>query len=334
LFLAANSGPLILDAQVSAVKEIVRDRLANNYNNAGAYQGDVYAPNQSGGCDGTVADATNPAIDPHCLSSRSPMPAGAAESHPEPVVKLKRLAQRLDDGFHRLLQFVRHQWYFEGCAAAHPAFRAGANGSNQQIAIIRKPPLGEAATSSTGASREYNKANIRVMLASNPNDLHPERPGFLPEDIDLTAGGCVIGPAIAVKGVGGAALGSTRIALAAAAQGDASWNATLAPTGSPCAAGNPWNLVDGWCGWNTRTPRRMDRNYYRVVAIGLRSRRQSSHYPGRGAGANPVHPNAILILQKRADRDANGVIDPAAGSLDNPKNIFEATGGPIQLVSD
>ena len=29
---------------------------------------------------------------------------------------------------------------------------------------------------------------------------------------------------------------------------------------------------------------------------------------GGGAGSNPVHPNAILIFQQQADRDANGTV--------------------------
>ena len=36
LFLAANAGPLVLDAKVTAVKEIIRDRLANNYSSGAA----------------------------------------------------------------------------------------------------------------------------------------------------------------------------------------------------------------------------------------------------------------------------------------------------------
>ena len=62
-----NGNALILDDKVTAVKEIIRDRLANNFPGGGNYTGDVYALNQMGGCDGTVAQATNPAIDPHCL---------------------------------------------------------------------------------------------------------------------------------------------------------------------------------------------------------------------------------------------------------------------------
>ena len=43
------------------------------------------------------------------------------------------------------------------------------------IAIMRKPQLGESATSALGSSRLYNKAQIRVLLADTVADLHPER---------------------------------------------------------------------------------------------------------------------------------------------------------------
>jgi hypothetical protein len=37
--------------------------------------------------------------------------------------------------------------------------------------IVRRPPAGEDSTSSLGASREYNMAQIRVLLSDDPNDL-------------------------------------------------------------------------------------------------------------------------------------------------------------------
>ena len=43
------------------MREILRDRLANNFLTNANYTGDVYVLNQSHGCDGTVATATNPA---------------------------------------------------------------------------------------------------------------------------------------------------------------------------------------------------------------------------------------------------------------------------------
>ena len=67
LFLAANSGPLILDAKTTAVGEIIRDRLANNYN-GGGYTGDVWAPNATGGC-----DPPNPTTSANCLKFTIPM---------------------------------------------------------------------------------------------------------------------------------------------------------------------------------------------------------------------------------------------------------------------
>src|SRR4029077_1794083 len=62
LFLAANSGPLVIDAKVTAVGEIIRDRLGDNYISAENYQGDVYVPNQNGAC-----DPPNATADPNCL---------------------------------------------------------------------------------------------------------------------------------------------------------------------------------------------------------------------------------------------------------------------------
>ena len=45
------------------------------------------------------------------------------------------------------------------------------NGTNFPYEIIRRPPVGESATSSLGQSREYNMAQIRVLLSDDPADL-------------------------------------------------------------------------------------------------------------------------------------------------------------------
>ena len=54
LYLAANSGPLYLDAKVTAVGQVIRDRLANNHTGNG-YTGSVYIPDKNGGCDNVIA---------------------------------------------------------------------------------------------------------------------------------------------------------------------------------------------------------------------------------------------------------------------------------------
>ena len=101
------------------------------------------------------------------------------------------------------------------------------------------------------------------------------------------------------------------------------------PTGSPCPAAGPWNLVDGWLrveylnaagAWVGVTTEWLQLGFAR----GLLSPTQPV---GGGAGSNPVHPNAILIFQQQADRDASGTLTAA----DNPNNIFEAR-APLNTV--
>jgi len=58
LYLAADSGPLQMDSNVTAVKEVIRDRLANGFSNGSNYQGNVLLPNATGGC-ASAAGAAN-----------------------------------------------------------------------------------------------------------------------------------------------------------------------------------------------------------------------------------------------------------------------------------
>ena len=58
LYLAADSGPLQMDSNVTAVKEVIRDRLANGFSNGCNYQGNVLLPNATGGC-ASAAGAAN-----------------------------------------------------------------------------------------------------------------------------------------------------------------------------------------------------------------------------------------------------------------------------------
>src|SRR5882672_3518609 len=58
LFLAEGNGnSLVLNDKVTAVGEIVRDRLANNFLTNANYTGNVYVLRQNQGCNGTVAQA-------------------------------------------------------------------------------------------------------------------------------------------------------------------------------------------------------------------------------------------------------------------------------------
>jgi hypothetical protein len=324
LFLAEGNGnALVLNDKVTAVNQIIRDRLANNFPGNVNYTGDVYVLKQSQGCNGTVAVAI---ASPNCIKFTVPL---ASWSGGIPATGAATATATWDN----TSQTTFGGWMGNGLSlSVQPLtlpFVQGAANSNGQIQIIRKAPLGELPSSATGSSREYNKADVRILLASNQADLHPERPGLLAEDIDLTAGGCLATPtgkAIAVTGVG-----TTRIAMAttAAAVGDGAWAG--APTGSPCGANPaPWNLVDGWLrveyqnaagAWVGVTTEWLQLGFARDV-------NPPTKPVGGGAGSNPVHPNAILLLQERADRNANG---NATDAVDAPNNVVD--GGSVSQYS-
>ncbi|MGH9503103.1 MAG: hypothetical protein ACRD20_09650 [Terriglobales bacterium] len=332
LFLAEGNGSsLVLDDKVTAVSEVIRDRLANNYLTNANYTGDVWVLNQKGGCDGTVVTATNPVLSPNCLKFTVPL---ASWSGGIPAAGTRTNVPTWTNTSTKVSATTFGGWIGNNTSMAvqplNLPFVQGANGAAQQIAIIRKAPLGELPSSSTGSSREYNKANIRILLASNQPDLHPERGGVLPGDVDLTAGGCLASPqgkAVPVTGTGG----TTRLAMAttAPATGDAAWMAVGSPTLSPCGAA-PWNLIDGWLRveyknaagtWVGITDEWLQLGFARDV-------NPPTKPVGGGVGSNPVHPNAILILQERADRDANG---NANGAADAPNNIVD--GGSLSQYS-
>ena len=90
----------------------------------------------------------------------------------------------------------------------------------------------------------------------------------------------------------------------------------------PPVARGTWLTVG--CVWSIKTPPASGvpiTNEW--LALGFARGLVSPTKPvGGGAGSNPVHPNAILIFQQQADRDANGTLN----NLDNPRNISEAAG--------
>ncbi len=320
LFLAANSGPLVLDAKVTAAREIIRDRLANNYSSGAAYQGDTYVPNQNGGC-----DPPNPTADPNCLKfaiayaswNGGIPPAGQANPNPSPNDWLSISTGKFNG-------FIGNGASL-GVQPLTLPFVQGANGSAQQIQIVRKPLLGEPVTSSTGSSREFNKANIRVLLASTQADLVPDRPALVgdPDNINLDAG-CAGGRIENVTGVG---LTAWAMAQLPANQGGTVYEPTwkgppvgpvLAGACVPAAGANQWALVDGWLRVEYKTPAG---NWVGVTRTWLQRGFARGTTIPTAPGANPVHPNAILVFQKLAgDRNLSG---GALTAADGPQNFIE-----------
>src|SRR5579863_2621599 len=139
LYLAANAGPLIADGKVTAVGQVLRDRLADNYSNAGAYQGNVYVPNVTGGCDTYNGTGAAPAtcgllsmVD-GSWSGGIPPAAGAA------VGTWNTTSQTTFNGF------IGNA----SSTGVQPLTLPFAQPGVSQVQVIRKPPVGELATSPT-----------------------------------------------------------------------------------------------------------------------------------------------------------------------------------------
>ena len=316
LFLAANAGPLVLDAKTTAVGEIIRDRLANNYSNAGAYQGDVYVPNATGGC-----DPPNATTNANCLKFTIPL---ASWSGGIPAAGAQTNVATWDNTSTQTFKSFIGNGTSLGVQPLTLPFVQGANGSAQQIQIIRKPPLGELVTSSTGSSREFNKANIRVLLASTQADLVSDRPALIgdADNINLD-NACVGGRTDNVTGVG---VTPWAMAQLPATQGGTVYEPTWAgpPNGPVLAgaclpvAGQPWPLVDGWLRVEYRNAAG---NWVGITRTWLQVGFARGTAIPAALGANPVHRNAILIFQKIAgDRNLSGAITAA----DGPQNITGA----------
>jgi Tfp pilus assembly protein PilX len=320
LFLAADSGPLILDAKVTAVGQIIRDRLANNFTNGANYQGSVFIPDKTGGCDNFIGGGaqgtdcgdfgldSNNATDDSSWGGGIP-PAGVANGN------WNTASTGTFNGMIGNAASI-------GVQALQLPFVQGATGgtADQQIQIIRKPLPGEAANTPLGASREYNKANIRILLADHQADLRPGSPVNDGQDIDLTTGCTPTVPAVAGM------LVSTGFAWADSTQ-DGAWTGMKPPAAADLCNGkggetaNTWPLFSGWLRVEykpvgTTTFTAITTEWLKLgFARGIFP--PSVPVTTGGAGSNAVNPQAILILQELADRNGDGKINGA----DKPSTI-------------
>jgi len=193
--------------------------------------------------------------------------------------------------------------------------------------IIRRPPPGESPSSTLGAARLANEAQIRVLISDIESDLHfSDWNGDATQDIPLgsaTMGGPSDPTGMTVNGVSGYYFAwannnsygtvkdpwgskpssSTDPAyIPPAGNTTGTWPLLVNPQTSNGRSGNSWILVEAK--WNS------DEKWHGVTKewLGLGFARGLS-VPNAAAGVtNAVHPNAILILQEMADRNGDGKI--------------------------
>jgi hypothetical protein len=337
LYLNADSGPLVLGDKVTAVGQILRDRLANNLVASGPsnYYGDVYLATTYHGCDNFAAavkanaGAAPPASG--CANWGKDQDNTYDDSSWGGGIPNSATPGLANGNWSTVSKSTFNSMAVTGVQALQMPFVQGtqvgaANSADQQTAIIRKPQTAaELPTSPLGASREFNKANIRILLGDTEAELYPNgvKPGD-GQDIDLTNGGACAatqGLAWAVTGVG-----TTRFAMATTGlANEPNWKGQ--PSGTAC---NPWNLVDGWLrveyldkasgNWIGVTKEWLNFGFARDMNPPFTPIDQAVVGAVSGtAGTNKTHPDAILLFQERADRNADKTIN----ATDAPNNVID-----------
>jgi len=302
LYLASGSTLALFD-KATAFNQIITDRLENNHLTSSGYTGTIYIPNASGGC-----DVSQPAT--HCLASTGSDPASWSGGIPP--------AGGQTGGWVTTSTSTYNGFVSNSVTGVRKLTLPFVGQGVQPIQIIRKPINGELPGTTLNSSRLYTKAQIRVLLADTQADLHPERGAIADgQDIDLNTQNLGTFPN------GGWSVGGTVYPFAAAdsTKGDANWVKNVHDGVSP-----QWSLfgdtaaVAGFYGVQHHTWLRVEYknaagNWIGVTTEWLGLGFARDFEPPKTAGANPVHPNAILILQELADRNGNNNHDAAAGGV-------------------
>jgi hypothetical protein len=160
----ANCCTLTFHDKLTAYGNVVRQVLPNglaasSYND----QGTVLIPTAGQGCDGTK---------PHCRSigqsegsvtgaGGNPPQSGQNSSWPNISLSAINYNGQIIDG----------NYGNTGGTGAKKLALPFVNGTTHPYEIIRRPPAGESPSSSLAQSREYNMAQIRVLLTDDPAEL-------------------------------------------------------------------------------------------------------------------------------------------------------------------
>jgi hypothetical protein len=336
LFLAAGGGSTLkFHSKIRAAGDVVRDQLANGANTlAQGRTGNVLIPTAPSGCDAGTPACRNLQVAPDegsSIAGPTPPYGGTGAANP---------------GWSSLSSSTYNGMILSGTTGAKPLTLPFVQPGVGPIEIIRRPLAGEFATSAVGVSRLYNQAQIRVLLSDNPAELpggtgdaqnirlaNVKTSGAAP---DYTNGVPVAGASntFLAEGVRKTITSTTgAVTTLVGSGGETNWSsiplippsaeATFVPVNAPLltatsttdAAGNvtttqPWDLLDGYLRVEIR---RADGSYAAVTREWLELGFARGLTPPAAGLPNAVHPNAILILQMQADRNANGNID--AGEL-------------------
>jgi Tfp pilus assembly protein PilX len=164
LFLAANTGPLTFTDKIAAAGQIIISQLENGAAagpTSGSYNGSIYIPNASGGC--PAAPTPGPGSGSNCKA----LTVGSWTGGFAPTAGTANTSTWPNTSQVTFAGFVEN-----GATGATKLQLPFVNSSKVgAIDIIRKPTPGD--TAQVSASRLYNEASIRILLADTEGDLYP-----------------------------------------------------------------------------------------------------------------------------------------------------------------
>jgi Tfp pilus assembly protein PilX len=333
LFLASGAD-LVFDDKIAAFGQIVTDELENGHLTSAGYGGTVFAEKAGSGCPlNTFPPPTGGGS--NCIALPNGIPGDASWSGGVPPnagaanANFSTVASSFNGFFvngttgatNLQLPFVQNS-----CTSNPPP-------CTDPIQIIRKPLAGELATTTIGQSREYNKAQIRVLIADTQADLHPER-GLIGDgqDVQFPASFLVSGVA---QTFGQAAVGSNGwvapvghgLWLSYPLMGELTTNPGL-PTSAWIRieylnnAGTWVGVTTEWLGLGFGR----DYNVELTGPAGTPVGALGAGPYGSTTGSNSVNPHAILILQQLSAH-----LQPPTGVNSwYPINFYDAREGEMR----
>ncbi len=216
---AGTGATLTFHEKMSAYGNIIRTQLPNGYAAATNYNGTVYIPSADGDCTspGTPVggNCTAMAAVPTTYGDGSVTGAGSTTAQP-PANYNGSAWTPFSNGTNSEIINGNFGSTVAGAigTGARKLSMPFVGGGALPNEIVRRPPAGESASSSLGQSREYNMAQIHVLLSDDPADL----PG------------------------GASDANNVRLANLSSAQAQAQYGNTTAPAnlewGIPISAGN------------------------------------------------------------------------------------------------
>ena len=178
------------------MRQIIRDRLANGLQMAARYAGDVYVPN----AERRLRSAESYR---QCQLPEVHHSDGELEWRNSACGRGDQSSRHWTNMSTRTFKRFIGNGASLGVSATVPSLRARRERRGAADSDHSQGSLGESPTSSTGSSREFNKANIRILLASTQADLVPDRPALIGDldNVNLD-NACAGGRTDTVTGVG------------------------------------------------------------------------------------------------------------------------------------